>query len=1069
MTTGFWRQIQERVDPTAYRPLRQANVEVARLEAHHEPYYVLKQPQTRTYLRLSEADYALWWLMDGQHSVKDLLFYCLKRYRSLPIGRLNSLIADLRNGRFLQDTPTNLYEQLRTTIAAYAPANRGRKLLDAFMDSEISRGGFDPAFTLLHRLFGWLYVWPVQMVLLLVILVGGVAFSRLFLLGTYPLSGQGGWSIFSIIAANLVIIGIHEVAHGLTVKHYGRELNRCGALIYWGFPAFFVDTRDIWLSPRRARIAVSWAGPHSGLLVGALSGLALTWIATNSPDPTGTFGAIFLYQLGFLAYLSVFVNLNPLLELDGYFILMDWLEMPGLRQRAFAFWRETIWAQRGDIVRQPRHHWQKWLRTQRILLAFGALALAYSTYALVFAVYFWQTRLVPLLGSLWRDYGGWGQALVLLLTAGVIIPAVYFLLQYGWAQVRAGLEWLARRDLLGRSDVLALLLGSTIFIGLPLAMLGLAQLPRAEFWLTLLVWLLHLAVVLGLVVLARQLPGSRFQWAVWALVAVPAGLTLAWIATEPFWSGVWLTVSGVAVALAGGVAWFTAQPKFLQRADWLVMGVFLVMGLGTAVVLVVVLALPPAMTLAVVVPLFLGLIGLSPLLVNFAQSRFGLAWLLLVLGMVALPWLLVAPLLHVPVLALWLFAVLLYVLLGALAEFRLSAANAPLAVGAFDERERLVYSFNHFVAAMFASYEAVFGGRRLAMIQAQMQALGAIDPDDSILDIAERCETALLLAVDRLDDLAGTPFTLRVGQAAYDTLSWLEAETLARHVLAETEWGVGLARSFGQMRDRRGDLVRQADIFAGFDEDGVAETLAIAQPQKVRAGVEIAREGSAARHFYLVESGTVAVVHDGVQVGVIEPGGYFGMLALLDAGDYLATYRAETAVSLLAIARDRFDPLLRADTTLSSQVRTGAAARKLLKQMPLFASLSPQQLTAVAARMTTRDVAAGEVIVRQGQPRAHLFVVAEGVVQVVVRDGDTEERVGDLGAGEHFGEYALFADTPYQATYTAVQDSQLLLLDEPTFDRLVANYETMSHYVEQIGTGRLIATQRRLGLTAVIS
>ena len=44
----------------------------------------------------------------------------------------------------------------------------------------------------------------------------------------------------------------------------------------------------------------------------------------------------------FGAYLGAFINLNPLLELDGYFILIDWLEIPMLRQRSLDYWR-TWW------------------------------------------------------------------------------------------------------------------------------------------------------------------------------------------------------------------------------------------------------------------------------------------------------------------------------------------------------------------------------------------------------------------------------------------------------------------------------------------------------------------------------------------------------------------------------------------------------------------------------------------------------------------------------------------------------------------------------------------------------
>ncbi|MCP5100366.1 MAG: cyclic nucleotide-binding domain-containing protein, partial [Chloroflexi bacterium] len=347
---------------------------------------------------------------------------------------------------------------------------------------------------------------------------------------------------------------------------------------------------------------------------------------------------------------------------------------------------------------------------------------------------------------------------------------------------------------------------------------------------------------------------------------------------------------------------------------------------------------------------------------------------------------------------------------------------------------------------------------------------GTIDKDATVLQIAERAQQALLLAVDRLDDLAGTPFTQQAGQAAYDSLPWLHAETLARHVLSNIQWGAQLAQGFINARDRRAELIRRADIFAGFDQDAVEATLAVVRGWSGRDNIPITRAGNDAKTFYLIEFGEVGIFHDGVQVGKLTPGGYFGTNALLDSGSYQFTYRTLTRVQALAIDRDRFDPLLRADTTLAEQVSSGAKERNLLQQMPLFSSLSPQELATVDARLLHRNVAAGEEIVTQGDARSYLFIVADGQVDaVLVAETGEEELIGRLGAGEHFGEYALFADTPYQATYRASVDTSLLLLDEPKFDELVAQCDRMSHYVEQIGSGRLIATRRKLGPTSVLS
>lgn len=1062
----FWTAVTQAVDPTAYRPRRNEQVIIARLQGTNETYYVLKQPLTKAYLRLSEEDYALWWQMDGRRSLKDLLFYSLRRYQALPIGRLNSLVADLRAGCFLHDTPTNLYEQIEQQLAARSPASRGRRLLSGFLHSEIALTGLDDLFTPLYQQLKLLFTWPIQLFFILLILVGTVLFTRLVFQPEpiYTLSANGVVSIVTLFLANILVIGIHEVAHALTAKHFGREVDRGGFLIYWGLPSFFVDTRDIWLSPRRARIAVSWAGPYSGWIIGSLVAVVLAAVALSYPQHTDSFWAGFLYQIGFIAFLSVFINLNPLLELDGYFILMDRLEMPGLRYRAFHFWQETLW-NKLRAHKNLRQFWAMLRPAERVFTFYGGITLAYSAYALLFALYFWHSRLFPFAQSLWTEHGLPGKVIVLLVTAVAVIPTVYYLLHLGWSRLQAGLEWLARRDLLARPDVLALLTALPFLFGLPALFVSLAPLLNS-----LTHWLLYLATLTALAAIARQLPGSRFQWALWALTAVPAGMALAWVGGTSFWHGLGLIIAAGAVLAAGIVAWLTVSLKQLETADRLVMALFFALGVIYAVVM---LRLDNARWLSttfVLLGIFTGLMLMTPLLLNFWRSRFALPWGLVICAILALPWLHFYPDLHLPVIAFWLYTSLLYLLLGALAQFARFEAD-PNAVAAFSERERLVSGFNHFMQAMFASYEAIFGGRRLATIQAQIQALGPIDPDDSVLQIAERARTALLLAVDRLDDLAGTPFTRQSGQAAYDSLPWLEAETLGRNVLADTEWGSGLAQGFILMRDRRAQLIRQADIFAGFDRAAVDEVLNIARSWQGRAGQLIATAEAEATQFFLIESGEVGVFHNGVHMATLTAGGYFGTMALLDSGTYLSTFRALTPVRALVIDRHRFNPLLRADTTLSQQVNSGAQVRKLLKQMPLFSSLSPQQLATVDAHLQHRHVAAGEVIVRQGQSRSHLFIVTEGMVEVLACDetSGTEVVVGRLGSGEHFGEYALFADKPYSYTYRALYPTELLLLDEPEFDRLVAECDRMSHYVEQIGTGRLVATRRRLGLSAVLS
>ena len=1067
---------EEATSPTAYQPLRNPNIIVSRLQSRTEPYYVIKEPETHSYLRLGEEDYALWWQMNGRKSIKDLLFYSLKRYNTLPIGHLTTLIDELKDGRFLQAPNVKVYDQIEAQLAARAPSSRGQKLISGFLYTELATSGLDDFFTPLYQRVKPLFTPLAQTLLFLLVMVGGFFFGLNYFFGNYNITGSG-LGVLTLLVANLLVIGLHELSHGLMTKHIGRELDRGGFLLYWGFPAFFVDTRDTWLSPRQDRIKVSWAGPYSGLMLGGLIGVVLTAVsAYSSTEFQQTLLATFLFQVGFLAYLSVLVNLNPLLELDGYFMLMDWLEMPGLRDRAFTFLRHHAWPK----LRQagsPTKFWHSLSRPERIFTLFGLMALIYSIFALWLAFTFWQGYVQDFFVGLWQNGQWWGRFLVGLLTAVLIVPAIYYLGLYGWSRIRAGLKWLARRQLLARTDVLALLLGVPLILGLPLLNLALNRLAptHTALWQGIFVWILHIATAVALVGVARQLPGSRFQWALWTLTAVPLGLALAWISPTTLGRDLALIGTAGAVLAAGIVAWFTINPGYLEVSDRLLMVLFIFLGLATYAGLAYFVGVDVLAgngrwlaTAIICLGTGLGLALMSPLLVNFSRSRFAIPWTLFAIAILVTPWLQIYPQLDFTVITVWLYAALLYLLLGALAQFERSEI-AESATGIFSERQRLINSYNQFMFALFNSYETIFGQRRLALIQSQMAALGTLDPDATILELAAHAQKALLLAVDRLDDLAGTPFTRKAGQAAYDSLDWLDAETLARHVLSKTEWGADLAQGFIRVRDKRIDLIRQADLFAGFDQEGINELMQVMRRWRVRPNQVIARAGRDALYFYLIEAGEIGVFHNGVQKATVAAGGYFGTAALAGSGSYQFTYRALTSATALVIHRDQFDPLLRADTTLAQQVNSGAQARSLLRQMPLFSSLSPQELASVDARLQTRQVAAGEQIVQQGAPRSHLYIVAEGEVEVFVTEDGTERVIGKLGPGEHFGEYALFADTPYHASVRAVVDSRLLLLDEPKFDELVATCERMTHYVEQIGSGRLIATRRRATPAALIS
>ncbi len=101
----------------------------------------------------------------------------------------------------------------------------------------------------------------------------------------------------------------------------------------------------------------------------------------------------------------------------------------------------------------------------------------------------------------------------------------------------------------------------------------------------------------------------------------------------------------------------------------------------------------------------------------------------------------------------------------------------------------------------------------------------------------------------------------------------------------------------------------------------------------------------------------------------------------------------------------------------------------LLRRLPMFASLPPIALEAVARSATTVAVEAGEVVITQGEPGEVFFAVVDGAFDIDM----SGTRVRTAERLSFFGEVALLADVPRTATVTAARAGHLLAVDRVDF------------------------------------
>jgi CRP/FNR family cyclic AMP-dependent transcriptional regulator len=124
---------------------------------------------------------------------------------------------------------------------------------------------------------------------------------------------------------------------------------------------------------------------------------------------------------------------------------------------------------------------------------------------------------------------------------------------------------------------------------------------------------------------------------------------------------------------------------------------------------------------------------------------------------------------------------------------------------------------------------------------------------------------------------------------------------------------------------------------------------------------------------------------------------------------------------------------------------------ELLKQTPLLAELGRRELEEVGRLVDEIDVAAGKVLMRQGETGREFFVLVDGSV-AIDRDGT---RVRALGPGDFFGEIALLAEGPRTATATAETPTKLLVLGHREFHSLMTQYPSIQTSVLNCLASRL--------------
>jgi pSer/pThr/pTyr-binding forkhead associated (FHA) protein/CRP-like cAMP-binding protein/Zn-dependent protease len=385
------------------RPKRITEVEMVKhTTGKGEVSYILHSLQTDQYMSLPEEGIFLWDMMTGEYTLKDIAIAYSSKFHTFNVQSVFGTIIQLQQQGFLDIDPVRIIRLMYD----FKLTRRQRLLLSL---SKIFRWSkefkhADGFVSRVHRVVGWLlFSKPVLAFFVLLTMAGILAYFH------EVTSHSGALGITPVVAlalflASLVSAFLHEWGHALTVKQMGRRVIGTGFGWMIFFPYIYVNTTDMWMAGKWKRIAVTCAGPCVNIILGSAAAVA-SFLTADATLRT------VLLQLATVNFLIVLANLNPTLPLDGYYLLMDWVEIPGLRQKALRFLGKAEFR---------RKKTRKWGREQRIYAVFGALIFGYMILLITQNGLLLQGYFHSVLSSIFGSVGAAAVAWLLALLAGAL-------------------------------------------------------------------------------------------------------------------------------------------------------------------------------------------------------------------------------------------------------------------------------------------------------------------------------------------------------------------------------------------------------------------------------------------------------------------------------------------------------------------------------------------------------------------------------------------------------------------------------------------------------------------------
>src|SRR3989344_5596540 len=408
------------------RPKLRDDLKISEQVIGGESSCVIKIVETDAYARYGAFEYEILSLCDGARTAADITAAMNERHPDRPLSEPEVM-------EFLDGMDSNMWERslgARNLAILEKIRDERKKKVDRASILYIYFSAWDPD-KVLERIYPylrWIYTRQFSYFALFLfaltaaIVIGDYNRIRDDTAEFYSFANKTAYDLWIFWWILFVISGIHEFGHGLTCKHFGGEVHQMGFMLMYFTPSFYTDCTDMYMFDKtQKRLWTIFAGIWIELVTCAIS--TFVWYLS----PRGSFIGDLGYKTLLLTGVSgVIINLNPLMKLDGYFALCQYLEIDNLRDDSFDYLKAWL---RRYILRQDVDLPPASRRKRRIFLTFGLAASAYSAMLIMLVTVFAKNVFTS-------KFGNWGY----LLTAGVIYLILRKSLKQLLPAARAGLR-----------------------------------------------------------------------------------------------------------------------------------------------------------------------------------------------------------------------------------------------------------------------------------------------------------------------------------------------------------------------------------------------------------------------------------------------------------------------------------------------------------------------------------------------------------------------------------------------------------------------------------------------------